>query len=49
VNHAAGLGDSKQEISREELTRTRSAVFERVVKIVAAFAAQPAAREPALA
>jgi 5'-methylthioadenosine phosphorylase len=49
VNHAAGLGDSKQEISREELTRTRSAVFERVVKIVAAFAAQPIAREPALA
>lgn len=49
VNHAAGLGDSKQEISREELTRTRAAAFERVVKIVAAFAAQQVVRKPAFA
>ena len=49
VNHAAGLGDSKQEISREELNRTRAAVFERIVKIVAVFAAQQSERKPALA
>lgn len=40
VNHAAGMGSSKHEISREELTATRLAALERVVKILAAFAAQ---------
>lgn len=50
VNHAAGIGDSKHQISREELTATRAAAMQRVVKILSAFAAQgAAARQPALA
>lgn len=49
VNPAAGLGDSKHAISREEITRTRLAAFERVVKILAVFAAQHGVREPELA
>jgi 5'-methylthioinosine phosphorylase len=37
VNHAAGLGDSKKAISREQLTRTRVAALERVARILTAF------------
>jgi 5'-methylthioadenosine phosphorylase len=40
VNHAAGLGESKHAISREELTRTRLAALERVANILAIFATQ---------
>jgi 5'-methylthioadenosine phosphorylase len=42
VNHAAGTGSSKHEVSRPALTATRSAVMVRVVAILSAFAAQEA-------
>jgi 5'-deoxy-5'-methylthioadenosine phosphorylase len=37
VNHAAGLGDSKKGISREQLTLTRVAALGRVARILTAF------------
>ena len=37
VNHAAGLGDSKKAISRDQLTRTRTASLDRVARILTAF------------
>lgn len=50
VNHAAGIGDSKHQVSRAEITATRASVMERVMKIVSAFASQgAAARQPTLA
>lgn len=40
VNPAAGLGDSKHEISRAELAATREAAVTRIIRILAVFAAQ---------
>lgn len=40
VNHAAGIGDSRFEISRAELAATRTAALARIMKILTVFASQ---------
>ena len=40
VNHAAGIGDSRFEISRVELVTTRTAALARILKILTVFAGQ---------